>query len=150
MREYGKIVSYSIAKMLNNNVINGISFDDYKYAGEGNVTVIWDNYLGTKEIEEGKLIDDCDCIIHGKYYYAPTYAEVIDWLSSSKHIIIELNPVFTYSTQNHVAYFYKVYEINDEDSKLTLLFEENTWFSTFEFAMNEILKKLIENKIIKL
>lgn len=144
MEEYSKIVNYSIAKLLNKTL-----YAVDKYAGEGNVTVTWDNFLGKKEFKEGELIDDGDNF-YGKYYYAPTYGELIDWLNSEKHIIIELNPVFTYSTVNHVAYFYKVYKINDEDSKLTLLFEENTWFSTFEFAMNEILKKLIENKIIEL
>lgn len=142
MGEYSNIVSYEIAKALNNTL-----YADDKYAGEGNVTVTWDNYLGTKEFKEGELIDDGDNF-HGKYYYAPTYAEVIDWFSSSKHIIIELNPVFTYSTRNHVAYFYKVYKINEEESRLTLLFEESSWFCTFEFALNEMIIKLKNDNLL--
>lgn len=144
MSEYTNIVPYEVARALNN-----CFYADDKYAGEGNVTVTWDNYLGTKEFKEGKLIDDGDNF-HGKYYYAPHYSELIDYLRDKCDIVIELIPVFTYALITNVGYYYKVFKIDKDEGKLTLLFEDNEWFSSFGLAMKTIIKDLIENKIIEL
>lgn len=144
MGEYSNIVSYEIAKALDN-----CFYADDKYAGEGNVIVTWDNYLTEAEFKEGELINDGDNF-HGKYYYAPYYSEVIDYLRDKYDIVIELIPVFTYALITNVGYYYKVFKIDKDEGKLTLLFEDNEWFSSFELAMNTIIKDLIEQKIFEL
>ena len=144
MGEYSNIVSYEIAKALNNTL-----YADDKYAGEGNVTVTWDNYLGTKEYKEGELIDDGDNF-HGKYYYAPHYSEVIDYLRDKYDIVVELIPVFTYALQGNISYYYKVYKINRQEAKLTLLFSDELFHSSFNLAMKLIIKNLIEQNLIEL
>ena len=139
-------IDFNLAKLLNNRIYADI-YDD-KYAA-GDVTVTWDNYLGTKEYKEGEHIDDGDDI-HGKYYYAPTYAEVIDWLFN-KGIVIEFKPGFTFALNDKVAYYYVVYKINNEGENypgLTKLFSDELMMSSFEFAMNEIIRILVEKELI--
>lgn len=136
-------IEFELAKILDNKIFS--DFTDNKYAAE-NVEVTWDNYLGVGKYKEGDLIDDGDNI-HGKYYYAPTYAEVIDWLFN-RGIIIEFSPVYTFSLQDRIAYFYKVYKKNDEESTLNLIYKDFMWFSSFKLAMKDIIKKLIEDKYI--
>ncbi len=67
-------IDFDLAKILNNRVY--ADCHDDKYAAE-DVKVTWDNYLGVKKYKRGEYIEDGD-YMHGKYYYAPTYAEVID------------------------------------------------------------------------
>ena len=69
-------INFDLAKILNNRVYADI-YDD-KYAAE-DVETTFDNYLGVRKYKEGEYIGEGE-YIHGKYYYAPTYAEVIDWL----------------------------------------------------------------------
>ena len=144
MSEYTNIVPYEVAKTLNNTL-----YADDKYAGEGNVTVTWDNYLGTKEFKEGELIDDGDNF-HGKYYCAPRYSELIDYLHDKYDIIIELIPVFTYALQENVSYYYKVHKVDRREAKLTLLFSDEWFHSSFKLAMSLIIKNLIEQNLIEL
>ena len=136
----GSIVEYELAKLLNNTL-----YGDDKYAAE-NVEVTWDNYLGTQVYEEGELIEKGDNI-HGKYYMAPLYADVIDWLFN-QHIVVEFIPAFTYALASRVAYYYKVYRINDETAKLDLLFEEDMEMSSLKLAVKDIVKKLLEENYI--
>jgi len=139
-------IDFYLAKILNNRVYADI-YDD-KYAAE-DVTVTFDNYLGTKEYKEGEYIDDGDDI-HGKYYYAPTYAEVIDWLFN-KGIVIEFKPGFTFALENRVAYYYVVYKVNNENENypgFTKLFSDELMMSSFKFAMDEIIRILVEKELI--
>lgn len=147
MEQYSKVITYKLSKLLDNHLFSELS--DYKYAAEDDVIVTWDNYLGTKTYNEGELIEDGDNI-HGKYYYAPLYCEVLDWLEDKYNIIIELSPVYTFSTINQLAYFYKVYLKDDENSTLTLLFEDKEWFSSFTFLFETIIEELINKEYIKL
>ena len=81
--------------------------------------------------------------------FITTYAEVLDWLQLYYNIIISFEPAFTFATNDHVAYFYKVYKVNNKEAKLDLLFEEKEWMSSFKLAIKDIVKKLIEEKYIK-
>lgn len=138
-----KTIDFKLAKLLNNRVY--ADFTDYKYAA-GDVEVTFDGYLGVTKYNEGELIE-YDDNIHGRYYFAPSYAEVIDWLFE-KGIVIELNPCFTFALNSNVAYFYKVYKINVDNASLDLLFDDQEWFSSFELAMYNIVKKIMEGKYI--
>lgn len=134
-------IDFNLAKLLNNRIYADI-YDD-KYAAE-EVTVTWDNYLGTKKYKEGEYIEDGE-YVHGKYYYAPTYAEVIDWLFD-KGIVIEFNPAFTFALNEHIAYYYSVY-LKKEDG-LFMLFTTKLEMSSFKLAMKDIIEKLINDKYI--
>ena len=147
MEQYSGVITYKLAKLLDNHLFSELS--DYKYSAQNNLIVTWDNYLGTKTFNEGELIEDGD-YIHGKYYYAPLYCEVLDWLENNYNIVIELSPVYTFSTINKLAYFYKVYLKDDETSSLKLLFEDNKWFSSFTFLFETVIKELIDKEYIKL
>ena len=136
-------IDFDLAEVLNNRVYADC-YDD-NYAAE-DVEVTWDNYLGVQKYKRGEYIEDGD-YIHGQSFFAPTYAEVIDWLFN-RGITIEFIPGFTFALNEHVAYYYKVYKIKDELGKLDCLFEENMMMSSFELAMRDIVKKLINEKYI--
>mgnify|MGYP007101857440 CR=1 FL=1 len=136
-------IDYKLAKILNNRVFA----DTYgsKYAAEY-VEVTYDNYLGVGKYKEGDFIEDGD-YVHGKYYYAPTYAEVIDWLVNNE-IYIEFMPAFTYSLNEHIAYYFFVYKKNEDEGKLNVIFEQLKEMSSFGLAMKDIVEKLINDKYI--
>lgn len=77
-----------------------------------------------------------------------TNGEVLDWLYNEYQIAVEFIPVFTYALINHIGYGYKVYQINKDDAGLKLLFDDEGWFSSFPLAVEEIIKKLIEETYI--
>ena len=137
-------IDFDLAKLLNNRIYS--DFYDDKYAAE-ELEVTWDNYLGSKKYQEGEFIDDYPDNIHGKYYQAPTYAEVIDWLFN-KGIVIEFMPAYTFSLLDRIAYFYIVYKKDDENSKMSIIFQDIEWMSSFELAMKNIVEKLIKDKYI--
>lgn len=134
-------IDFNLAKLLNNRIYADI-YDD-KYAAE-DVTVTFDNYLGTEHYKEGEFIEDGE-YVHGRYYYAPTYAEVIDWLFD-KGIVIEFNPAFTFALNEHIAYYYSVY-LKKEDG-LFILFTTKLEMSSFKLAMKDIIENLEEKKLI--
>ena len=78
----------------------------------------------------------------------PTYADVIDGLHSEYNISIEFAPVCTYATIDHTGYYYKIYKFNDETGGFDLIHDENMWMATLGFAMKDIVKLLIDKKII--
>ena len=59
---------------------------------------------------------------------APTYAEVIDWFVNTKNIIIILDPFFTYSLRDHIAYNWKIYYLDGE--KNLILVTENDEYTS--------------------
>ena len=134
-------INFDLAKLLNNRLYTDLTDDKY---ADGKVVVTWDNYLGSKEYQDGEYIDDGE-YFHGNYFYAPTYGEVIDWLFD-KGIIIDFDPCFTYSIIDRIAYYYKVYKIKED--KLIEIFNDVSWISSFKLAMYDIVKKLIEEKYI--
>ena len=130
-----ELIEYDLAKLLNNKIW---SDKKYAYAAE-DLEVTWGDFLTTKKYKEGELItveygDD----VRGKVYYALTYAELIKFLDKCYGIVIDFQPAFTFSTKDHIAYFYKVYRKNDKERRLDLLFEEKRWMSSLEFAMEAI------------
>ena len=140
-----ELIEYDLAKLLNNKIW---SDKKYAYAAE-DVEVSWGDFLTTKKYKEGELIaveygDD----VHGKVYYALTYAELIKLLDKCYGIVIDFQPAFTFSTKDHIAYFYKVYRKNDKERRLDLLFEEKEWLSSFEFAMEAIVSELLKRNFI--
>ena len=140
-----ELIEYDLAKLLNNKIW---SDKKYAYAAE-DVEVSWGDFLTTKKYKEGELItveygDD----VHGKVYYALTYAELIKFLDKCYGIVIDFQPAFTFSTKDHIAYFYKVYRKNDKEGRLDLLLEEKEWMSSFKFAMKEIVSELLKRNFI--
>ena len=140
-----ELVDYDLAKLLNNKIW---SDKKYAYAAE-DLEVTWGDFLTTKKYKEGELItveygDD----VHGKVYYALTYAELIKLLDKCYGIVIDFQPAFTFSTKDHIAYFYKVYRKNDKERRLDLLFEEKEWMSSFEFSMEAIVSELLKRNFI--
>ena len=140
-----KLIEYDLAKPLNNKIW---SDKKYAYAAE-DLEVTWGDFLTTKKYKEGELItveygDD----VHGKVYYALTYAELIKFLDKCYSIVIDFQPTFTFSTKDHIAYFYKVYRKNDKERRLDLLFEEKEWLSSFEFAMEAIVSELLKRNFV--
>ena len=140
-----ELIEYDLAKLLNNKIW---SDKKYAYAAE-DVEVTWGDFLTTKKYKEGELItveygDD----VRGKVYYALTYAELIKLLDKCYGIVIDFQPAFTFSTKDHIAYFYEVYRKNDKESRLDLLFEEKEWLSSFEFAMEAIVSELLKRNFI--
>ena len=140
-----ELIEYNLAKLLNNKIW---SDKKYAYAAE-DVEVSWGDFLTTKKYKEGELItveygDD----VHGKVYYALTYAELIKFLDKCYGIVIDFQPAFTFSTKDHIAYLYEVYSKNDKESRLDLLFEEKEWLSSFEFAMEAIVSELLKRNFI--
>ena len=140
-----ELIEYDLAKLLNNKIW---SDKKHAYAAE-DLEATWGDFLTTKKYKEGELIaveygDD----VHGKVYYALTYAELIKFLDKYYGIVIDFQPAFTFSTKDHIAYFYKVYRKNDKERRLDLLFEEKEWLSSFEFAMEAIVSELLKRNFI--
>ena len=62
----------------------------------------------------------------GSRYMIPTFGEVIDWFANKKKILIVLEPFFTYSLRDNIAYTWKIYYV-DPEFGLALRTEENDW-----------------------
>lgn len=133
---YTDCVNFNVAELLNNKL-----FGEYSYAAE-DCEVTWDNYLGVKNYHKGEFIEDGD-YIHGKSYSAPTYAEVFDWLFEHG-FVVELMPAYTFALNDRVAYYWVIYRKNDEQGKLELLLSQLNEMSSFELAIEDIIKKVLE------
>lgn len=136
-------IDFDLAEVLNNRVY--ADCHDDKYAAE-DVEVTWDNYLGVKKYKRGEYIEDGD-YMHGKSFFAPTYAEVIDWLFN-RGIVIEFLPCFTFALKDNIAYYYNVFRVSKENGGMQKLFKSSYEMSSFELAMRDIVKKLINEKYI--
>ena len=134
-------IDFDLAKILNNRIFADIYND--KYAAE-DVKTTFENYLTVINYKEGEYIEEGD-YIHGNYYYAPTYAEVIDWLFD-KGIVIEFIPAFTFALREHIVYYFSVYKICDDG--LDTIFKQVMEMSSFELAMKTIVEFLIKEKYI--
>ena len=135
---FEEIVSYTIAKLLDNAL-----YSEEKYAAE-DVEVTYDNYLGKETYGEGELIENGD--VHRKYYMACTYGELYDYLHEKYGIIISFTPVFTYATNNNLAFYFTAYKINKENSSFDVFFEDKLYMYSFHLMFETILKKILENE----
>lgn len=147
MLHLSNTIDFELAKLLNNRIYADMRDD--RYAAE-DVIVSWDNYSGSKKYKEGEFIEGCYPIyIHGKNYYAPTYAEVIDWLFD-KGIIIEFTPCVSQALEGNIAYYYQVWKMTDDKgaAKVILRTEDITLIKSFQLTMKEIITKLIEMNLI--
>lgn len=146
MLHLSKTINFELAKLLDNRIYADMCDD--RYAAE-DVIVTWDNYLGSKKYKEGEYIADGDYTIHGKNYFAPTYAEVIDWLFD-KGFIIEFTPCVSHTLEGNIAYYYQVWKITDDKGavKVILRTEDITLIKSFQLTMKEIVTKLIDMKMI--
>jgi hypothetical protein len=133
---FNKVVSFNTAKLLNNRV-----YGDEKYALE-DLKVTWDNFLSTGNYKEGELITDGDNI-HGKYVMAPTIADVIDWLFEECKIVFRFEPVYTFSTNEHIAYYFKAYKVNHDESKLDVVYQDDLYMYTIDCAVETVLKEIV-------
>jgi len=77
-----------------------------------------------------------------------TNGEVLDWLYNEYQITVEFIPVFTFALINHIGYGYKVYQVDEIKASLKFLFDDEGWFASFPLAVEEIVKKLIEETYI--
>lgn len=137
---YTDIVDFELAKILDNRIVPD---NPNKYAAE-DLECTMGNYLGSRKYKEGELIDYSEDYIHGKYYYAPTYAEVIDWLFYFHCVVIELIPARTFALEEFVAYYFNVYRVNKDTGKLEKIFSQDNVMSSFELAIKDITKEIIK------
>ena len=140
-----ELIDYDLAKLLNNKIW---SDKKHAYAAE-DLEVTWGDFLTTKKYKEGELItveygDD----VRGKVYYALTYAELIKFLDKCYGIVIDFQPAFTFSTKDHIAYFYKVYRKNDKERRLDLLFFFFFRLYSFEFVLEAIVSELLKRNFV--
>lgn len=130
-----EIVSFKIAELLNNKITPDEPY--LKYAAEDNVEVHWSDYLGSKKYKKGELIDDGD-YVYGKYFYAPTYAEVLDYLFSEYNTFIEFRLM-----DSDDKYSYTIIEINKEKQQIIYKYTPQNICQSFETVMETIIKKII-------
>ena len=81
MAYYKETVPFEIAVKLYESGFDLSKFDDDYYYALDDITVTFDNYLGTETIPKGEtlyLLSSQN--YHGKYIPAPDYATALDWL----------------------------------------------------------------------
>lgn len=78
-------------------------------------------FIPSKKFYPEGVVADWDDIVP-----APTYADVFEWFSIEKGIIITLEPFFTFALKGNTAYTWKVSYPSDE-GKLTSITEEDTY-----------------------
>lgn len=138
---YSKIVDFDLAVLLDDR----IEPKDYSRYAVTECTKIHGDI--PEYFKSGNLITGDIDYIYGEDVYAPTYAEVIDWLCDNA-FIVELNPVFTFSTKDHLAYYFNLYEINNDEARLDLIYNDPNWMGSFENCIKDIVKWLIQNELI--
>jgi len=76
----------------------------------------------------------------GHFVPAPTYGEVLDWLSCNG-VVIQLIPYFTYALNNRIGYDYILYKVNEDTGTL----EKYPWndFASFELCMKYAIEQAI-------
>ena len=137
--KYTEFVSFEIAERLNNRVYAG---DGFAYAAE-DVECTNDHYTGSIKHKKGEFFDAEGDYVHGKYYKAPTYGEVLDYLTTRFKVHVEFTPWFTFALIGHTAYTYRVFKVNDETATMDLLFESVDELASFGLCVKEIVDKFI-------
>lgn len=89
---------------------------------------------------------------NGNRYSIPTYGEVFDWFCNTKSIIITLEPFFTMSLKNHIAYTWKISYPNSELPKLdtideSAMFTSGGFGGSFKTTADEAIQKSMELEI---
>ena len=134
------IIGFKTAEILNNRLSGD---DEMVYAAE-DVESTNDNLLGVEKHKKGELFCTTCENVHGKVYYAPTYAEVLDYLSDAYKVYVEFTPWFTFALKDKIAYTYKVFKIVEDEPKLTLIFKSDEWLASMGLCLQEIVEKVIE------
>lgn len=143
MLYYTNCVNFNTAKLLNNAVV---SEEDYVYAAE-DLQTSNDNVIGYHSYSEGELFCQAGEYVHGKVYYAPTYAELLDHMAEKFGVYVEFTPWHTYALKNNVAYTYKVFVRNDETAKMDLVLESDEWLASLGLCIQEIINKLYNGEL---
>ena len=146
-------VFYDFAKLLDGKIKSSSPYGA-RYAGETLAFHKYDAHTHksiTVVYLEGEVLDVRDAYTAQaeakKTYLAPTYAEVIDWLYG-QYIVFEFSPAFTYALKNNVAYNVSAFKVNKDEGRLDVVFENKMEMYSFELAIYEITKKLLEQGII--
>lgn len=137
--KFTEFVSFEIAERLNNAIYPD---EGFAYAAE-DLECTNDHFTGSVKHKKGEFFDAEGDYVHGKHYWAPTYGEVLDYLSRKFGVHVEFTPWFTYALEGHTAYTYRVFKVNDETAKMDLLFESGEGIGSFGLCVKEIVDKLI-------
>ena len=140
--KFTECVSFKLAEKLNNAVYAN---EGFAYAAE-DLECTNDHFIGSIKHKCGEFFDAEGDYVHGKYYKAPTYAEVLDYLIIKYGVHVQFTPWFTYALIGHTAYTYRVYRVNEETAKMELLFERDDELASFGLCMEEIVDELISKK----
>ena len=81
-------------------------------------------FIPSKKFYGEGVVADWDDIVP-----APTYADVFEWFSIEKGIIITLEPFFTFALKGNTAYTWKVSFPNEDDSNMKEITEALLWNS---------------------
>lgn len=130
------LVDFEIAKLLSNRL-----WAEDRYAAEDLETTT-DYEVNVRKYQARELLSHDWENTKGKTFYAPTYADVLDWFRDAHKLVIEFHPAFTYALKEHVAYYYTVWRISDEHGKLEKIFEENMGMCSLGLVIKEVLKKM--------
>ena len=131
-----EIVSFEIARLLNNAVNS-----DWCYAAQDNVQTTSDFGKHSK----GELIDKYRTNIMGDVFDAPTYAELLDFLTRRYGIFVEFIPWHTFALKERVAYTYKVYRLDKKEGTFEKILESDEWIASQRLCTEEIVKYIVEN-----
>lgn len=102
---------------------------------------------GTELYRPKDIIPEYIECIYGDSILCPTYAEVIDWLLENG-FVIEFIPSHTFALKEHVAYYFKVWEIDDETAKSNLIYSDEKEMGSLQSNVKDIVKFLIENDLL--
>lgn len=140
---YNDFINFKTAEILD-NVLYGD--DEYVYAAEDLETTN-DNFIGSQKHKAGELFCKTCEYVHGKSYYAPTYAEVLDYLAEQFDIYVEFTPWHTFALKDHVAYTYRVFIVNEETAKMDMVFKSDEWLASMGLCIQEIVDKLFKGEL---
>lgn len=132
-------INFETAEILNNAVFGD---DEEVYAAE-DVETTNDNFLGVERHKKGERFSSTCENVHGKVYFAPTFAEVLDYLANMHKVYVEFTPWFTFALKDKIAYTYKVFKINEETAKLEKIFESDEWIASMGLCIQEIVKRIV-------
>ena len=136
------IIDFELATILDNRVVPNLT--EIRYAVTECIAIFGD---GHERYNPGSIIPEYVENIYGECVYAPTYAEVIDWLFENG-FVIEFMPSYTFALKEHAACYFKVWEIDDEGAKLNLIYSDEMEMGSLESNVKDIVRFVIGNDLI--
>lgn len=79
-------------------------------------------------------------------YPLVTYADALEFLQEEHGIYIELDPVFTFATADHVAYYVKAFMLDEDSTKLRIVFKDEEYMYSFANAIETVLRAVFYEK----